>query len=609
MSLQVWLPFNRDIYNYGLCDIFTLSINSASLTANGGGKLGNCLFLSSDGQAVSLNSYMNVCSTYTRYSMSAWIYMSSTATNHSSSILSSGDWNSGSGQLCFGLYNYSSDGYYKLLVPNKSSWSDGISLSSPIKLNTWYNICITYDGINTRGYVNGEYVGSYAGGGITSSSNSKNLYVGSATYYSGFTLKGSINDVRIYDHCLSAKEIKEISKGLSLHYKLSDPYIESTTNLYSGWSSNCYNGATSKYNYGTTTDIYYDVLDDVIRVRMGTNNLDAWPFVFFNEITPPSNGEYRTLSFDYYPTIKDKINFYSYNTSGTITWISNGVKGTEGNIPVKISSWNHISVTIKNTGSSNYGFGYMKIGLEKHTSNTSNYWLFKNIQIESKDHSTGYTSTSTSRSESLCFDSSGFGNNGVVRNQSSISIERDSPRYEVSTVFNGTPFIIGQNLNGAKSTDALSLCAWVNPSQVSGGYNIVSSYEGGGAGLHISSGNIYFQIYSGGYINVSGGSVLTNTWYHVVGTYDNSKLRIYINGELKGEVAKTGNITYHSGTPWSIGVNPSGTGDGGEHFYGKLSDVRIYSTALSASDIKELYNTSASVDKNGNIYAYEFKEE
>ena len=416
-----------------------------------------------------------------------------------------------------------------------------------------------------------------------------------------------MNDFRLYDHCLSAKEVKEISRGLSLHYLMNDPYIEPTINSYSGWSTSCYNGATSKYSYGTSTDMYYDNLDGVIRVRMGTSNLDAWPFVFFDNITPPSTGEYRTLSFDYYPTIMDWINFYSYNTSGTITWIANGVKGSGGDIPVGIGSWNHISVTIRNTGSASSGFGYMRIGLEKHTSSTSNYWLFKNIQVESKNHSTGYTSTGTSRSESLCFDSSGFGNNGVVKNQSSIFIERDSPRYDVSTVFNGTPFIIGQKLDGAKSTDALSLCAWINPSQLSG--NIVSTYDSGGAGLHISSGNICFQIYSGGYINVSGGSISTNTWYHVVGTYDNSKLRIYINGELKGEVAKTGNITYHSDTPWSIAVNPSGTGDGGEHFYGKLSDVRIYSTALSASDIKELYNTSASVDKNGNMYAYEFKEE
>ena len=44
-------------------------------------------------------------------------------------------------------------------------------------------------------------------------------------------------------------------------------------------------------------------------------------------------------------------------------------------------------------------------------------------------------------------------------------------------------------------------------------------------------------------------------------------------------------------------------------FNGKMSDLRIYATALSEDDIKELYESKISVDKNGNVFIKDIIEE
>lgn len=584
MSLQVWLPLNGNLNNQGLSNV-TVANNGATVSTSG--KIGSCYLVNSD-KKISFSSYPWM-TMKPQYNFSCFLWVKGTTSGW---LFACSAWE-------FRLrpdyiqIHLGGSGYYPARY------------TATFDTNTWYHLGFTWNG--TEGklclYLNGNLV-------ATSDVPSSASYDIASSFNIPYDGPRYINDFRLYDHCLSAKEVKEISKGLSLHYKLSDPYIESTTNYSSqsassgGWNNS---GSSVRNNNDTSVNrVSSDCPVLSIQQTAAGNSAITFGNVSTSTYTTLKGATVTASVYVYISDINCSSNIIYLRSTVNDNKEGNNICDFQYNGSTNPQNWpKNQWIRIEGTGTivSNETAVYFCT----YTNNLNEKRYFTCWQLELKDHSTPFVVGS--RSESLCFDASGFGNNGVVRNQSSISIERDSPRYEVSTVFNGTPFIIGQNLNGAKSTDALSLCAWVNPSQVSGGYNIVSSYEGGGAGLHISSGNIYFQIYSGGYIGVSGGSVSANTWYHVVGTYDNSKLRIYINGELKGEVSKTGNITYNSNTPWSIAVNPSGTGDGGEHFYGKLSDVRIYSTALSASDIKELYNTSASVDKNGNMYAYEFKEE
>ena len=141
-----------------------------------------------------------------------------------------------------------------------------------------------------------------------------------------------LNDVRIYDHCLSTKEVKEISQGLVLHYKLDSPYVESTTNLITTedcLSSTCYNGATGKYGYGTNTDMYKTIVEfngkKCTKLYMGTNGNSCYPYVYIDNMFT-SDGtnqpEYKTLSFDYYTTVSTSIRPYKLGSgSGTATYI------------------------------------------------------------------------------------------------------------------------------------------------------------------------------------------------------------------------------------------------------------------------------------------------
>ncbi|HEX2900088.1 MAG TPA: LamG-like jellyroll fold domain-containing protein, partial [Bacteroidia bacterium] len=76
-----------------------------------------------------------------------------------------------------------------------------------------------------------------------------------------------------------------------------------------------------------------------------------------------------------------------------------------------------------------------------------------------------------------------------------------------------------------------------------------------------------------------------NTWTHVAGTFDGTRLTIYINGIASGSTLYSG-VMLASTYDLAIG-RITYTAGGTRNFDGKIDEVRVWSTALSAGTIQE----------------------
>jgi len=74
-------------------------------------------------------------------------------------------------------------------------------------------------------------------------------------------------------------------------------------------------------------------------------------------------------------------------------------------------------------------------------------------------------------------------------------------------------------------------------------------------------------------------------WHHLTGVYDGTRVCLYVDGVLDASVEGTGNINSNNDYVL-IGAN---AGDQWRYWHGLIDDVRVYSYALSAEQIKELY--------------------
>lgn len=607
MSLQVWLPLNGDLRNNGLEDV-TVTNNGAIVDDNG--KIGKCYSFGTG------NSYITVDSTplknFTEFSFACWVkiitWNTSYATIFAIKNSTAVSWNN----LIFSLLRSGSNSTLCFNIANGSSYTSTSCQTGTLSTNTWYHVVCTYKANEIKLYLNGNLVSTHTTTVVPNFNSIANFWIGksNANSYQSNTL---LNDVRVYDHALSLKEIKEIAKGLIVHYPLDDKYIESTTNLITGedcLSATCYNGAISKYGYGTNTDMYKQVT--TFDGRKGTkvyNKIDGgkmYPYVYINNMFT-SNGtnspEYKTLSFDYYTNKSTSICPYKLGSgTGTATYIVTNTEtktGTGTNsvtIPIKPNMWNHIEITFHGTTDADSQWGYIQ-NQPSHTSDTSNFWFFANMQLETKDHATGYAGVGKTRTSTTVYDVSGYGNDGTL--VGNFECNTDTPRYGLSTYAKGGASTYLKGIVLPKEAKTVSL--WIkSPKNVSS-----AIFNDKTTGLQIGLLNSLL------YVNaLSSTTPFTTTnwkdddWNHVVVINDNNVRSCYINGQAE---TQSGNNNYyvHNANEfwvWNRSYNNN------YPFVGCLSDLRIYVTALSEEDIKNLYEVTASADADNNYYVYSYDE-
>lgn len=616
MSLQVWLPLNGDLRNQGLNNMTFSNTNTTNIVEDSNGKLGKCYKRTTKqtaGRIIS-NTTINLSADF---SMCCWAKVTDCISSANGLVSN----HSHADNTGFGItVREISTTDYRISC-NTGSGSDRTYNTyygtSNIK-DAWHHLAITYDKDNTqlKLWVDGICENTIIYNGV-SKADYIILFDWSTTYDSyQYRPAVAMNDVRIYDHALSPLEVKRLAQGLVLHYPLSDAYIESTTNLITTedcLSPTCYNAATSKYGYGTNTDIYKTVTTydgrKGTKVYMGTNGNSCYPYVYVNNMftSDGSNAPaYKTLSFDYYGTVGNYLGPYKLGSgegTATYTVTCQGIKTTGtysnfGGFTVTPNKWNHVEITFHGTTAANSEWGYIRIGNGNHTSNTSNFWFFANMQLEAKDHATGYVGVGNTRTVTTVYDTSGFGNNGTING--SLTVSSDTPKYNISTYVNSSSSI---NHSRCLSNDnqEWTCCAWVKLDG-STSYQQLNNFNNGNMVVYGTTPILYLNGGSDDYYMYGSQVIPVDEWTHIAFVFKNSTgLRnIYINGILKNNYGPNKTST-PSGIPDVVKLF-------GQNFSGYVSDYREYATALSADDVMALYKNAGYVDSDGNVYAYEMTE-
>ena len=594
MGLQVWMPMIGNINNQGLSNLSNLSGNYVQGTCS---TFGKCLNVpNSSPISFMADGLVNA----KKFSVCFWTLADKSTKADWNQMLQLGDKKTDG--------SYGSNFRFESCTPYPRACSfhnndkNAITAGSRIlgsSNSTWYHVCVTYDGTELKSYTNGNLIGTDVGNGGYLTGY---VQIGSANYF------GLMNDLRIYDEVISQKQIRSIYNLQIIHYPLNNIYEVGITNKYFGDAAE---GALNyDGNYITRTKLSNERGYKYKLSYTGTGK-DMWKSLEIGSHFSFTAGRTYYYSCKVRCHSKSHTQLFLRAARCGNDWVTTMVDTLNAD-----GQWHEYTVSQTINANFNRGDGIVTCNpwVEFYTNDMSTSGMSYTFDVDIKDiqvtEGQKYSFIANEMVTSSVSDISGYSNNASV--DVGIGIGVQSPRYDACYYFSAKSYLKFPNPIYAKKTIwGLTINMWVRLDSGCGGYATILS------GLNNPTSNFPWicvnteQSGLWSYIwsntpqygkGMPNQSLSLNTWYMITYVFNSGSVYWYLNGTRKGDITKYTTLNYINADMeyLALGNSYSGT-QWNTNFCGWISDFRMFTTVLSADDVKALYQNSASITSTGQV--------
>ena len=568
---------------------------------------------------------------YGTFSISAWVKADALSASLYEGIIAKRGASNPSKQFNLSLDN--ANKFYFWIFQSDGTYIDIFS-NSAIVVDTWYHVLAVADGSTLKMYVNGTLQTDTASYDGTFQNTGSTTKIGDNQ---GHLWTGKIDDVAFYNNDQSSNVADIYNSGYP-----KDESERSGLVAYYKFDGDVYPVVRDALQFSNAS-LDFDGLDDYVNLNNGASvnpssivSLSCWVnfdvLSNYDGIFGKRMGSTVTMPFLLSLDNSSKIRF-------RIAQSNNTTKEIYTNSAVSTNTWYHVVGVADGTNIKLYLDGTLQTDTDTYDgtlkqSTADDVYIGRNAS----DYLNGKVSDAIIFSSALsASDVTGIYNSGKPKDESSTSNILGYWRLGDNTISPNVPSALGYgthsvefdgaldhincgNNNAFEYDDAFSISCWVKHDYTTNRTYVSKIKPDDGSirdrGYYIGTitgakwifwiasnywGTKYMQV-------ESTTSVTSNTWHHVVATYDGSGNRsgmnIYINGTA--ETLTTAGATSLSDTivssdPLKIGVKESSN-----YMAGHIAQVGIFNAELSASDVTSIYNSGKTKDlsSESNLVSY-----